>query len=424
MERNPKSVEVGPYLLKVGGEAGTLLEQDGADQAGEAEALQAAFAEPEPTEEERAPSLAAEIDEAAEATSKIEQAVALCKGAAEGHALDPEQLALEVGSMLDCLERLDRKKRHKKAIQLARSLSTLLMLLKRWAALLQTLRIALRAGQELGDDAAIAWARHELGTLRLAAGDVAGADRELRQAREIRERIGDSRGSGATQRNMQVLCKRLRDMVQAEELVRPHGRRRSPGRALTAAAVCAFLFAGGVAAGSLASGGGGSEPVAETQSDQLGGDQGGPSGNPGGSNPGGRDSRDTGNPGGTSEGSEYTLTITIAGKGGGEIFVAERWCTEPICEYEFEPGTTVQFDYSADEGSEFAGFSGDCSSSNCTLTIDGPKAVTATFEPEQEAESSSGEPSEEGTEGEVTSEPSLVEPGSEEETEEEASESE
>src|SRR5215207_10187113 len=99
MDRNALSVAVGPYLLEVGREPGTVVEEGGGDA--DAEPLREALAAPEPkVEEERAPAL---VDEAAEATSKIEQAAALCKGAAEGRALDPDQLVLEVGTLLDCL---------------------------------------------------------------------------------------------------------------------------------------------------------------------------------------------------------------------------------------------------------------------------------------------------------------------------------
>lgn len=278
------SVEVGAYLLEVGGEGGTLVARGG-NAGSEVEALREAIARPEPTAGERAPALAGEIDEAANTTSKIEKAVALCKGAAEGHALDPDQLALEVGSLLDCLERLDRKKEHKKALQLTRSLSTLLMLLKRWASLVQTLRVALRAGNALGDDSAVAWARHELGTLHLAAGDVKSADRDLRQAREIRERIGDRRGLAATNRNLGALCERLRNMVRDEELVRRAPARRPPlRRTLVAATIAAALFAAGIVIGSIAGDSGSgrvAEEAAETEGREAGGNEAGPSANPG-----------------------------------------------------------------------------------------------------------------------------------------------
>lgn len=253
MDREALTVAVGPYLLEVGGEAGTLVERDGSGEA-ESGSLRRAFEEPEP-KAERAPALVTEVEGASESTAKIERAVALCKGIGEGQALNPTQLGLEVGALLDCLERLDRKKEHKKSLQMARALATLLMLLKRWADLLQTLRLALRAGETLGDQAAVAWARHELGTLRLAAGDVEGADRDLCRAREIRERIGDRRALAATERNMGALCDRVRSMLRDEQLVRRGARsEKAPTRMLALAGALAIFFGGGVAAGALVGG--------------------------------------------------------------------------------------------------------------------------------------------------------------------------
>lgn len=254
MAREP-AIEVGAYVLQPGEAGGTVVQSgEGAAEAG-IEPLREALAELGPEAPvPKQPDLADEVGEAADATAKVEKAVALCKGVGEGRGLDPEQLALEVGSLLDCLERLDRKGKHKDSLRMARALATLLMLLKRWADLLQTLRIALRAGKALGDLEAVAWAQHELGSLRLVAGDVKGADRELRQAREIRERIGDRRGLATTNRNMQVLCDRLRSMLRNDELT-PHQThsRRPPLRYLLAgAALCAFLFLGGAAAGMIA----------------------------------------------------------------------------------------------------------------------------------------------------------------------------
>ena len=263
MEREAESIAVGPYLLEAGGAVGTVVVKSGSDRGAEAEALREALEEPGPREGS-APAVAAEVDAASEATAKIERAVALCKGIGEGQALNPAQLGLEVGALLDCLEKLDRKKEHKKSLQMARALATLLMLLKRWADLLQTLRIALRAGGALGDESAVAWAEHELGTLRLAAGDVEGADRDLCRAREIRERIGDRRGLTATERNMGALCDRVRSMLRDEKLVRPRARRgRSPARRLLALAAVFAAFGVGLAIG-MAGGGDGQGTVAET----------------------------------------------------------------------------------------------------------------------------------------------------------------
>ncbi|HEU4463050.1 MAG TPA: hypothetical protein VFR75_10715, partial [Solirubrobacterales bacterium] len=127
------AVTVGGYVLEPGA-PGTTIRGDGG-ATGDAAQLQRAFAETAPPKEPES-ALATEVDEASQATARIERAVSLCKGIGEGKALDPAQLGLEVGALLDCLERLDRKKEHKKAIQVARSLATLLMLLKRWADLL------------------------------------------------------------------------------------------------------------------------------------------------------------------------------------------------------------------------------------------------------------------------------------------------
>lgn len=244
-------VEIGGFTLQVGSPAGSLIEASGAPAAGD-ESLRRALEEPAPKKAEAGPAFAGEVEEASEATAKIERTVALGKGIGEGQALDPTQLGLEVGALLDCLERLDRKGEHKKSLQMARALATLLMLLKRWADLLRTLRSALRAAEQLGDQETIAWARHELGTLRLAAGDLEGADRDLGQAREIRERIGDRRGLAATERNMAVLCRCLRTMLREKELVRRAARTRATPRLALFALLFASIFAAaGFAVGSM-----------------------------------------------------------------------------------------------------------------------------------------------------------------------------
>lgn len=248
-------VEIGDFALQVGSPAGTLIEPGDGAAGAEARPLRQALEEPPLKKPETAPAFATEVDDASEATVKIERAVALGKGIGEGKVLDPTQLGLEVGALLDCLERLDREGKYKKSLQMARALATLLMLLKRWADLFKTLRGALRAAEQLGDQEAIAWAKHELGTLRLAASDVGGADRDLSQAREIRERIGDRRGLAATERNMAVLCERLRAMLRDEDLVKRGARSRSTPRLAFFALLFAFLFAAaGFAAGSIAGG--------------------------------------------------------------------------------------------------------------------------------------------------------------------------
>jgi hypothetical protein len=387
MARMP-AIEVGAYALEPGEAGGTIVQQGEGAAESEVEPLREALAEAGPEDPPaRQPDVADEVGEAAEATEKVEKAVALCKGVTEGHGLSPEMLALEVGTLLDCLERLDRKGKHKDSLRMARALATLLLLLKRWAGLLQTLRIARRAGQALGDLDAMAWAEHELGSLRLVAGDVKGADRDLREARRIREEIGDRRGLAATTRNMQVLCDRLRSMLQRDELApKGSGGKRPPLRYLLAgAAAAAFLFAGGVAAGTIA-GGDNKENVAGEGVVTRDGSGNGSGGNRNGSGDKvGPDKTD-------GDSSTYLLTVIIDGEGDGFVTAGSDCvdsCKEPV-----PAGETVTLSAGVSEGSEFTGYSGDCEGETCSLTMTSSKTVTATFEPIAEV---SGDDTEPGT---------------------------
>lgn len=414
-----KVAQVGGYVLEPG-PAGTAISAAGDGDGTEdgARRLQRAFAEPAPPKQPD-PALATEVEGASQATAKIERAVALAKGIGEGKALDPTQLALEVGALLDCLERLDRKKEHKKAIQMARALATLLMLLKRWTDLLRTLRTALRAGEQLGDLDAVAWAEHELGTLRLAAGEVAEAERSLGRAKEIRERIGDRRGLAATERNMGVLCQRLREMIRSKDLVRPSSRGlwSAPSRLLALAGIlAALLFGSGVAAGMIADNGPGSKNVAAGTDDPSGSP--GPGDGDGDGNGTGDGDGTNGQPGdgdGSSPASEripevesFPLTIAVAGDGDGEVEIEGYECDEPPCEV--AAGETLTIVAYASRGSIFEGFSGSCSGTEnpCTVTATAPISVTATFRDyvTDGATYSRGEPTGDESEGEVEEEAS------------------
>ncbi len=358
-------VDLGSYVLEVGSAGGTLVERRGGPAPGDLRQLERALEEGESEdrkEEGAAAAAVGVVDNASAVTSKVERAVGLGKGVAEGKALSPEQLEVEVGTLLDLLERLDREKRFKEVLRLARALVNLLTLLRRWVALLQALRAALRAGKELGDLSAVAWARHELGTLRIAAGDVEGAERCLREAQQIRERIGDRRGLAATNRNLHVLCERLREMLREEELVR--ARQRPPVLQLLAmAAVSVLLFGAGVAAGVITtdsndatdppalSGGGGKQNPADN-----GGEPNGSGGSP----------------------ETFPLVVTIEGDGGGTVEGEGIACPE-TCEGDFPAEATVTLAADPGDDSFFEEFSGDCSGESCTVTMDEARSVTATF---------------------------------------------
>lgn len=317
------------------------------------EPLQRVLEEPE-GEDGGAAAAAEAVETASEVTARIEQAVALGKGVAERKSLKPEQLALEVSTLLDLLERLDRRGRHKEALRLARALVNLLMLVKRWAELLRTLRAALRAGEKLKDLKAVGWAKHELGTLRLAAGDVEGAERNLHEAREIRERVGDQRGLAATNRNLQVLCERLREMLRDEELVRADGQRPSVLRLLLLAVLFVLLVGGGVAAGLIA----GDSKDAGTTINPGSHTTNGPNGGP----------------------TSFPLQVTIAGDGGGEVEGGGIECPVGPCEVELPEGEEVTLEAQPDGESIFEAFSGACSGTEaCPLTMTAARSVTATF---------------------------------------------
>lgn len=262
-------VAVGPYLLTIGSPAGTTLRGTSADAEEESRSLADAF-DTVAAPSEPAGSVATAVtdltDEAADATSRVEQALALGKGISEGRTLDPAQLGLEVDTLLDLLGRLDREGKHEDALRLARALSKLYALLRRWAGLLR----ALRTVEKFSDLKGVAWAKHELGTLQLAAGDVQGAEENLDEARRLREQIGDRRDLAATEHNLQVQCEQLRQMLRQKELVRPTPRPPIPHLPLLIA-LAALLLASGVGAGVIAGSGGSveTEEVTTTETETV-----------------------------------------------------------------------------------------------------------------------------------------------------------
>lgn len=387
-EASPGSIAIGGFSLQVGGAGGVVVQQSTSPAAEGTGTLAQALEEPHPKSEGAAAVAAGAVESASDVTAKCERAVSLNKGVAEGKAFSPDQLSSEVGVLLDLLERLDRKGRHKDQLRVARALVTLLMLLRRWVALLQTLRTALRTAEEIGDLDAVAWAKHEIGSLRLVAGDVEGAERSLHEAREIRERIGDKRGLAATDRNLGTLCKRLRQMLREEELVRPRPRTPRPMalRVLALAAIFALAFGAGVLAGN--SGGSGKQAGFENGRTTTHphhhhpgqGDHGSDGGNGGEGGNGGS--------GGGGGPTTYRLTITFTGKGRGVVSDGEGSvaCTS-TCEQDLSAGSELTLSAEGIESS-FEGFSGECTAGDgtCTVTMTAARSVTVAFSPEEEEE--------------------------------------
>jgi hypothetical protein len=256
------TVSAGRYVLEVGAAPGTLVSSPAQPQKGDPRPLRRALKKGgdggKLREKAAAGPLADVVGEASEVTVRAERAVALFRAVVEGNVLDPKLLSSEIDALLALLERLDSDERWQEAQRLGRALSGLLALTMRWVELVRSLNIALEAAHTLGDSPAVAWAKHELGTLHLAAEDPVGADRELGEAREIRRRLRDSSGLAATERNLQVLCQHLRQLLRDGRLV----QRRPVLRAMLAVAV-ALLLVAGVATAVVSSGGDTEPPVTQ-----------------------------------------------------------------------------------------------------------------------------------------------------------------
>ena len=146
------------------------------------------------------------VAQGSEAAGKAERALTLFAGLAQG-TLDAKTVNAEVDQLLGWLRRLDHEGRYEDAIRLARALSGLLALTLRFAALVEALRIALRAAEALADSKATAWVLHELGSFGIGAQDAQAAE-HLGEARRIREQIGDHQGLAATDHNLEQLSAR------------------------------------------------------------------------------------------------------------------------------------------------------------------------------------------------------------------------
>jgi hypothetical protein len=196
------TVGVGRFVLNVGSPHGTILAIAAESESSSSTALARALSEPQPVAVERLEEL---VEGSDAVTGRAERALELFTAVATGRILDRNVIAKEVDALVDLLERLDRAGRHEDALRLARSLSALLALVLRWVALVESLRIALRAARALGATVDEAWALHELGTLAAGTGDTAPATAQLEDALRVRERIGDRTGAETTAANLDVI---------------------------------------------------------------------------------------------------------------------------------------------------------------------------------------------------------------------------
>jgi hypothetical protein len=195
-------IQVGRFVFEIGGPAGTRADPAPAPGGADPAELAVALSQPGPAD---TLGVAEEsLDEAASVTGRVEQSLELFTAVASGR-VDRQIVLKEVDALLVVLERLDRQGRYADVFRLARTLTGLLALLMRWVALVQAIRLALKAARALGDSAGEAWARHELGTLSLGAEDAQAANGELEPALRLRQKLGDEAGAEVTKHNLAVL---------------------------------------------------------------------------------------------------------------------------------------------------------------------------------------------------------------------------
>ena len=178
-------VQIGRFVLEIGAPAGTRADPAPATIGADPTDLAVALSQPGPSDALGAAEES--IGEAASVTGRVEHALELFTAVAQGR-VDRAVVLKEVDVLLGVLERLDREGRYDDVFRLARALASLLALLMRWVALVQAVRLALKAARALGDSAGEGWARHELGTLSLGAEDAQAANSELKEALRLRRR--------------------------------------------------------------------------------------------------------------------------------------------------------------------------------------------------------------------------------------------
>jgi Divergent InlB B-repeat domain len=218
-----KIVEVGEFRLEIGAPTGmaiSLAPEPVAQDEKRAD-LSAALTQEDRDDRDRHGAIE-KVDEASQKsddiTTQVERADSLWTGLATGR-LGVSAVNNEIDTLLAVLQRLDRAGHFDDQLRLARALSRVLAVALRWIDLLRSLRALLAAAKHRRNAHAKAWALHELGTLRLAAGDLVRADDALTEASELRKALGDARGLAATERNLSVLCRTLRRRVRDGRLV-------------------------------------------------------------------------------------------------------------------------------------------------------------------------------------------------------------
>jgi hypothetical protein len=134
-----------------------------------------------------------------------ERALAYFTAWAEGQRQTPDRLLAEADAILRILAWAVGARRWREVLRLARAVEGALALGGRWEAWAKVLQCGFQAARALGDQAAEAWALHQLGTHALCLGDATTARASLTQALRLREALGDRIGVAVTRHNLDIL---------------------------------------------------------------------------------------------------------------------------------------------------------------------------------------------------------------------------
>ncbi|MEO0768267.1 MAG: choice-of-anchor D domain-containing protein, partial [Cyanobacteria bacterium J06649_4] len=118
-------------------------------------------------------------------------------------------------AMIHLLEWTQNTGQWQQSLALARNLDPTLSLNGQWAQWQQVLNSGLQAAERASDEAAIAWAKHQLGSCALGMGDRTGAATLLSQAIQLREQLGDLAGAAVSRHNLGLLIPPLVEGISA-----------------------------------------------------------------------------------------------------------------------------------------------------------------------------------------------------------------
>ena len=124
---------------------------------------------------------------------------------AEGSRDHPQTILDEIDAATYMLQWAAETGRWTDVLRLGRAVEPAFALGGRWGTWARILELLAQAARELGDQATLAWALHQLGTRALCLHEAAPARQLLMEAFRLREELGDEAGAAVTRHNLDLL---------------------------------------------------------------------------------------------------------------------------------------------------------------------------------------------------------------------------